>query len=207
MFYVSDNHHPSSLFADDNGQANQDLGQNRSTAVNTRSLSVISVSGSSVDTVARNSSTDLALLYFEDASGNVSALLQHVNNTDTPWGLIQWFDITSQNEHHEIFTDAPRVDGSSHNPNFDPFDGFSHTLYESVANTTFSVPFTFKANFLKVSKGGSTPMRRLFYAPGNASLVADFFDIGPSGSGKYGGCTIAYFHTLNVCFHADSGHR
>ena len=180
MFYVSDNHHLSSLFADGNGQATQDLGQNRSTAIKTRSLSVISVSGSSVDTVARNSSTNLALLYFEDASGNVSALLQHANNTDTPWGLVQWFDITSQNEHHGIFPDAPRVDGSSDDPNFDPFDGFSHNLYESVANTTFSVPFTRKANSLKVSKGGLTSMGGLFYASGNASLVADFFDIGAS---------------------------
>ena len=28
-------------------------------------------------------------------------------------------------------------------------------------------------------------MGALFYAPGNASLVADFFDIGPSGPGNY----------------------
>ena len=188
MFYVSDSHHLSSLFADGDGQAVQDLGQNRSTAIGTRSLSVTSVSGSSVDTLARNSTTNSALLYFEDETGNVSALLQHVNETDT-----QWFDITSQNEHHGIFPDSPRVDDFSKAPNFDPLNDFSHTLYESIANTTFSVPFTCKANFLRLSKGGSTSMRALFYAPGNASLVADFFDVGPSGPGNYSGCMHSAF--------------
>ena len=141
-----------------------------------------------MDTVARNLTTNLALLYFEDDTGNVSALLQHVNYTDTQWGSVQWFDITSQTEHHGIFPDSPRVDEFSNGPDFDSPDEFSHTLYESVANTTFSAPFTCKANFLNISKGGLTSMGALFYAPGNASLVADFFDIGPSGPGNYSGC-------------------
>ena len=113
----------------------------------------------------------------------MSALLQHVNETDTQWSLVQWFDITSQNEHHGIFPDSPRVDEFSNAPN-----DFSHTLYESITNTTFSAPFTCKANFLRLSKGGSTSTGALFYSPGNASLVADFFDIGPSGPGNYSGC-------------------
>ena len=143
-------------------------------------------------------------MYYENATGNVSALLRRVIADKERDLTLPWFDITSQNEHRGNFSDAPRVDEFSNGPNFDPLVGSSHTLYESVADTTLSAPFTCKAN-LRGSRGGSTSMGALFYAPGNASLVADFFDIGPSGPGNYSGCM--HSRTLNVCSHVDSGRR
>ena len=189
MFYVSDSHYLSSLFADGYGKAIQDLGQNRSTASDTRSLSVTSLSGASLDISKRNGTTNLALLYFEDATGNVSALLQHVINNYTRWEFIEWVDITSQNEHHGIWPDAPRADEFRNSPNFDTIVEYSHTLYESIANTKLSAPFTCEANFMDVSNEFGTTnwttLGALFYAPGNASLVTDHFGIDLSGPGNF----------------------
>lgn len=208
MFYVSDSHYLSSLIADGGGNAIQNLGQNHSTAIDTRSLSVTTLSGSSLDTDARNATTNLALLYFENATGNVSALLQRVINNYTRWDLVQWVDITSQNEHHGISSDAPRVDEFSNGPNVNFLDGFSHTLYESVANTKLSAPFTCKANFLDISNEEGTTnwttLGALFYAPGNASLVHVKFYIDLSGPGNFSGSMLCASCILNSRSQFDS---
>lgn len=111
------------------------------TAESTRSLSVTSISTPSGDF---NGTINLALLFYENPNGNVSALLQR----DGVSGF-QFVDITSQ--------ESPSL------PNeFRSSSGMfrSYTLYESAMNATFSAPFA----------SGYNQSRALFYSPPSASL-------------------------------------
>ena len=193
MFYVSDSHHLVSEFLNisDTFVALPPIpitGNNYSTAVDTRSLSVTPIPGSYSENIPADFTANTALLYYENATGNVSALLRRLIADNEMDVTLPWFDITSQNEHHGNLSDAPRVDEFSNGPNFPSLVG-SHTLYESVASTKVSTPFTCKANFSGDPNGGSTSIGALFYAPGNSSFVIDVFVVGPSGPGNYTECT------------------
>lgn len=119
---------------------------NWSTAEDMRSLSF-----KSFNETLTNSTINSALLYYENPTGNVSALLQRTNAQ----GQITWVDITSQESKSlpDNFRNAP-----------EPYDSYndyniSFTLYELDNNATFSIPFTSAPNF-----AGNT-MTALFYSP------------------------------------------
>ena len=116
--------------------------------MDTRSLSITST-GDSSDT---DSLTESALLYYENPTGKVSALLQHG---------VGWVDITSQESKSlpDEFRNAPNGDGSK-------------TLSEAVwENAKLSTPFTSGANWTGPGIGA------LFYSPINASSVNDIFSL------------------------------
>lgn len=102
--------------------------------MDTRSLSFNSLN----ETFTGNSTISSALLYYENPTGNISALLQRTNAQDQS----QWVDITPQ--------------GSKSLPTY---IGTSFTFYELGNNATFSTPFTSAANF-----AGNT-ITALFYSP------------------------------------------
>lgn len=152
---------------------------NLSTAVDTRSLSIASIGSGSSDT---NSTTNRAVLYYEDPTGKVSALLRRDNLTIFDGGRAvryQWIDITSQ-ESKSLPDEFRNIPGNS----------FSNTLYESDTNDTYSAPFTSGANFSDDSIGA------LFFSPSNSSLrsippifggsiVSTGYSIGASGPGHF----------------------
>ena len=135
--------------------------------MDTRSLSITST-GRVSDTGSPQNS---ALLYYENPTGKVSALLQH------GW---EWVDITSQQ--------SKSLPDEFHNA---PYAESSKTLYESDdSNLTFRAPFSSGANWLTSGIGA------LFYSPSNApsasggqpvSIWYDGYTIGPTGSGNFSG--------------------
>ena len=157
VFYVSDSNQLSSLSVDGNSYAMRDLGKNYSTAIDTRSLSVGLITGSNPTNASANTITNLALLYYENPSGNVSVLLQRRNITE-----YQWFDISSQSS-------QSLPDGFRNNDNEDG----SHTLCETSAYTIFAPPFTSQGNY------------SISYAPRNASFVRIGYNSGPIGPGIF----------------------
>ena len=111
-----------------------------STAKDTRSLSMSSLANGSSDD--GDSTVDLALLYYENPTGTVSALLQQWNSPD-----LYWTDITGQRN------DSSPNDGSCN----------GSTLYACNTIGTFSTPFTSAANYTEASVGA------LFFLPSNTS--------------------------------------
>ena len=94
--------------------------------MDTRSLSValLATGNQSIDT---KSVDTLAILYYENSTGQVSALLQRFTLDGTP----TWIDITSQS--------SQSLPGDLRK---DPDPNLSNTLYESAPNDKFSPPFT-----------------------------------------------------------------
>ena len=101
------------------------------------------------ETTTGNSTTNLALLYYENPSGNPSALVQRVYQSSPGEGQILWVDISSQ-ESKSLPDEFRNVPGPHQ---------LSHTLYESNTNATFSTPFTSAINFTDSAIGA------LFYSP------------------------------------------
>lgn len=91
-----------------------------------------------------NSNITNTILYYENPTGQVSALIQRFSPT---YG-VKWIDVTSQNS-QSLPSDLRK--------NRDP--SISNTLYESVFNDTFSPPFT--------TRNGNPFSRALFYSPLN----------------------------------------
>ena len=100
--------------------------------------------------IGNSTTTDLALLYYENPNGKASVLVMRGSLLQSN---IQWFDISSQESISlpEGFRNAPG------------YDQTSFTLYESDTNALFSTPFTSAANFTDSRIGA------LFYSP-NVSL-------------------------------------
>ena len=135
--------------------------------MNTRSLSISSFPTkieSSEFKTNTNFTSNLALIYYENPTKKVSALLQrvHIDAVDQNYTNVQsqWVDITSQ-ESQSLPAEFRNV------PAFD----YSNTLYESESDTnaTFTSPFTSAANFSLATVGA------LFHSPHNPSLL----DSGP----------------------------
>ena len=146
---------------------NRDLSfGNWSTAVNTRSLSFILLPRTEA---SNNPILNLGLLFYENPTGKLSALLQRDNSSGYASSSIEWIDITSQGS--RSLPDAFRNDPSSDNNN-------SNTLYESDTNTTFSTPFTCTANF------SNAAVQLLFYSP-NATDPIGSIDYDSDRSGDY----------------------
>ena len=101
-----------------------------------------------------NSTTNIALLYYENPTGKPSALVQRASQQSPGEGQIQWVDISSQ-ESKSLPDDFRNIPGPHQR---------SFTLYESDTNATFSTPFTSATNFTGSAVGA------LFYSP-NVSLV------------------------------------
>ena len=182
LFYVSENNTVSSnvLVQNDSWIPNPMLGpdsRSYSTAVDTRSLSIKRIVNDS--RLEMNSTTNCALLYYEDTSGKVSALLNRVSERPNPssgLGLqFQWINVTSQESEAlpPEFRNAPGYNYSK---------TFSHTLYESDPFTVYRTPFS--------SDGG------LFYSPSNPVLSAASpltggsifwtgYNIGTTGPGNF----------------------
>ena len=194
VYYVSENNYISSSVVEDGflgGAASyriQASGQNHSTAVGTRTLSITSVPGST-DTTLDTENQNLAILYYENPAGNVSALLQRLVWINSSKGgqegsqaEYQWHDITSQSS-KSLPSDFLNV-----NPKI------SHTLWEATellgGHIRLSTPFTSMANF----SGGD--MGALFYAPDNGSIVSEGYSIGLQGPSNYSGY---YAFRIIVC--------
>ena len=119
---------------------------NWTTAVNTRSLSYCLLS----DTVlSSNSKLNLALLFYENPTGKISALLQRGNSLEN--GATEWTDITSQGSRSlpDAFRNGPGPDNNN-----------SKTLYESDTSATFGTPFTCQS----VGAGDENGVELLFYS-------------------------------------------
>ncbi len=145
--------------------------------MDTRSLSIsfFPAANQSSFNLEKDSTNNIALLYYENQNGKVSALLHRLINEfieDSGVGGLssqdQWIDITSQESKalpHE-FSNAPGLNysdsfyqyGSNHNFTF------SHTLYEADPIIVYSTPFSSAANSFETSAGA------LFYSPFNALL-------------------------------------
>ena len=187
VYYVSDQNYISSSIAE-GGSLSFPIhaGKNYSTAVGTRALSIASVPGSNPD----NSETteNLALLYYENSAGNVSALLQrsfvewHNTSKGSSTGQTEshWLDITNQS--------AKSLPSDFLNVDFDSSES-SHTLWESEASIKLRTPFTSMTNFSDTSTtSGIFSIGALFYAPDSGLLVSDFYSIGLQGPGNYSSC-------------------
>ncbi|KAM0802654.1 hypothetical protein BDR22DRAFT_843688 [Usnea florida] len=149
LYYVSENHTVISSSLSDGSWTGGALVRNLSTAVNTRSLSFNPLP----ETTAGNSTTNAALLYYENPTGKPSALLQRISQQSSG-DQVQWVDISSQ-ESKSLPGDFRNVPGPQQ---------LSFTLYESDTNATFSTPFTSAINFSDSAIGA------LFYSP-NVNLV------------------------------------
>lgn len=151
--------------------------------MDTRSLSITLLSENDTFDLkpGTNVSQNLALLYYENPIGKVSALLQRVCFNLSVGDLVtSWVDITSQESKSlpDEFRNIPGH-GSFSNDSFSN-DSLSNTLYESDASATFSTPFASIANF----SGGATEVA-LFYSPPNASFVGSMYDVRSSGPGGF----------------------
>ena len=138
---------------------------NYSTAPNTRSLSIAALGTTPPLTV--DPSTNSALLYYENPSGNVSALLQQGGG---------WVDITSQ-ESKSLPQEFRNIEESD-----------SYTLYDSGELGTLSTPFACGANW-----SGPGTIGAIFYtpnglisnttSPANVRFTGNLYSIGSSGPG------------------------
>ena len=127
------------------------------------SLSITSIEGVLPST---NTTINSALLYYENPTGNVSALLQRTSITFAD----ECVDITSQASEslpNEFRNSAGQT---------------SNTLYESDTNATYSTPFTSGANFTGWDIGA------LFYSP---STLDDGTPIVSGGGIAVAGYTVA----------------
>ena len=122
---------------------------NWTTAVNTRSLSVCLLNETILST---NSALNLALLFYENPTGKISALLQRAKRP----GATEWIDITSQGS-------KSLPDAFHRGPNLN--SGLDPTLYQTDSDVTYSTPFTC-AEMLD-----GNPMELLFYSPNSTDPI------------------------------------
>lgn len=163
---------------------------NYSTTVDTRSLSITLfpiANESSSFNASTNSTSNVALLYYENTNGKVSALLHRlltVEDQQSSSPQDQWVDITSQPSKTlpPEFQNAPDFTYSAAFANLESNHNttFSHTLYDIDPILVYGAPFTSTANFFGPSVGA------LFYSafdplPSATSPLAgggSFFTVG-----------------------------
>ncbi|CAF9916808.1 MAG: hypothetical protein ALECFALPRED_010873 [Alectoria fallacina] len=134
LFYVSQSHHLncSSVYSGQFNWINDDSLSNYSTASNTRSLSVTSIPQGLNSTAPVNGTADIALLFYVNTNGNVSALLNIARNdsisvdedeTVSSWRT-EWIDISNlQSNMSNPYESSPVVPGSV--PPFTSIEGMS----------------------------------------------------------------------------------
>ena len=163
---------------------------NYSTAVATRSLSATSIGSLSGDS---NSTSNVALIYYENPTGEIAALLEQgfVDVVDVVDVVdAGWVDVTSQ--------ESKSIPAEFHNAPIEPDEWpTSKTLSECYVNVTFGVPFTSAANFSGAQVGilfyspvkgstpnGSTPDGAGVNVPGDTTLAVGY-EVGNFGPGNF----------------------
>ena len=137
--------------------------------MDTRSLSITSLGNGTVT----NSSTDTALLFYENPTGNASVLVQRIT---TQSSQAQWVDITSQT--------SQSLPGEFRNA--DPIVEPSHTLYESDIVATFSTPFTIIGlDEDETGDGYPSEIEALFCSPPDATRVSTIYSPTIGAPGKF----------------------
>ncbi|KAM0800348.1 hypothetical protein BDR22DRAFT_972912 [Usnea florida] len=207
LYYVSESNDVSSnilMEGEDSWYPDGQFG-NFSTAVDTRSLSISSletVNNSSEFNLVENSTTNLALLFYENPNGKVSALLHRLLNTvnmkfrmeNAPRD--QWIDITSQDSKAlpNEFRNAPGFNYSNSLPNSSEFiTTFSKTLYDADPNAVYSTPFLGAPDY---TTGSDVSVSAIFCSPLNLplnatspstcdSLGSAIYKIGLNGTGNF----------------------
>ena len=150
---------------------------NYSTAVDTRSLSISlfpTANTSSNFNIDENSTTNVALLFYENANEIVSALIHrliNIVNEDPQAGSSQqdqWIDITSQ-ESQALPNEFRNPPGFNYSNTLYQLSGynttFSRTLHEADPVAVYNTPFVSGPYF-----GGS--VGAMFYSPFNLPLNA-----------------------------------
>ena len=203
LYYVSESNIVSSNFLDEGEGSwfpDAQFG-NYSTAVDTRSLSISlfpTANTSSSFNIGENSTTNVALLFYENPNGKVSALLHRFINvvSEDPQGgesqQDQWIDITSQ-ESQALPNEFRNPPGFNYSNTLYKLSGynttFSRTLHKADPIAVYNTPFASAPYF-----GGSVDT--IFYSPFNLPLNAipplagdSFFTIsygiGLKGSGNF----------------------
>ena len=165
--------------------------------MDTRSLSIsyfLTANESYSVDVSPDSTTNVALLYYENPNGNVSALLHRYFN-----GSNEWVDITSQESKglpHE-FRNAPGFNYSTDSNTTNDFI-LSHTLYDADPTVVYSTPFVSAANLFGKSAGA------LLYSPlfnatsplAGGSFFNIGYDIDLGGSGNF---SVLGMHCASSC--------
>lgn len=188
--------------------------------MDTRSLSIALLprANDSSNLNNENSTTNTALLYYENPNGKVSALLYRLPTvlTETPDGgrypLDQWIDITSQ-ESKALPNEFRNAPGFNYSNSFDALSGFenvtfSHTLYEADPIAVYSTPFCSTPNYAGVYVGYEEAwFYSPFYLPLNAitplagdSFFAASYWIGLNGSGNYSLAGMHFAIPYTECF-------
>ena len=200
-----------------------------STAMDTRSLSISLIpdaSNSSDLNASKNSTTNVALLYYENPNGKVSALLhRHLElfAEDPAAGSSsqeQWIDITSQESKAlaKEFRNAPGFNYS--NTLYKTYNDttptmFSHTLYEADPTAVYGTPFFSAPGFFAASVGApgffSASVGAIFYSPFSLPLntlsppAGDSFfftsyAVDLNGSGNFSLAGMNYAAPCTECF-------
>ena len=162
--------------------------------MDTRSLSISSF-GFPDGGLRENSTNNIALLFYENPDGKISALLHRLINIVNPrtgsYQQDQWIDITSQ--------ESKVLPNEFHN---DPGFNYSNTLYkQSPYNTVFSKTLdeadpiaVYNTPFFSVPSSTGSVVA-MFYSPFNLlpnapspagnSFFTAYYTIGPNGSGSF----------------------
>ena len=138
----------------------------------TRSLSVANTGNGSSVSIDTGDLALLSLLYYENPTGNVSALCQ-LNNDSI---IDEWIDISSQ--------ESRSLPDVFHNGLTSATDGNSKTLYESLISKLFTLSAPFTCQTANAQQSG---IDAFFYSP-NASNVAfesSNYLTGPNGPGNF----------------------
>ncbi|CAD6587164.1 MAG: hypothetical protein ASARMPREDX12_002766 [Alectoria sarmentosa] len=207
LFYVSRTHalNSSVYFSGSwSAQTSQgDLSQgNFSTEVNTRSLSVAQTGF--VPANETSTGKNLALLYYENPTGKVSALSQEIvlravtgleagESVDGESVSSQWVDITSQ--------ESRSLPGYYRNTPGSTAGGYSKTLDESLDSNIFtlSTPFT-----CGVNSSNDFAVDAIFYSTNasNSEISYNAYTTGPSGAGNFSQMT-PFFSSESIPNHLD----
>ena len=169
----------SSILVEDSWAPDSSFG-NYSTTVDTRSLSISLLPGlnASFTLSLTNLTANVALLYYENPNGNVSALLYRVSEIPVSKSGLdlrdRWVDITSQ-ESKALPPEFRNAPGFNYSNILGENGTFSHTLYEADPNAVHSTPFSSAPHFVGTSAGA------LFYSPNNSSLNA----VSPLAGGSF----------------------
>lgn len=114
---------------------------------------------------SENTTTNEAILYYENPTGNVSALMLRSYE-----GGKSWFDVSSQSSQFlpgDFLNSAQSL--------------FSNTLYESARNYTFSTPFT--ARNIPKREIDNSVTEALFYSPRDDHILSNSYEIGTDSWG------------------------
>lgn len=201
LYYISENHTVCSNVMIEGSWGQDQYFGGYSTAVDTRSLSIIlfSVANDSSNLNNENSTTNIALLYYENPNGKVSALLYRPltviaeNQNDGPYLLDQWIDITSQ-ESKALPNEFRNAPGFNYSDALYTHSGygnatFSHTLYEADPIAVYSTPFCSAPNTFGVSVAWfyspfNLPLNAITPLAGDSFFAASYM-VGLNGSGNF----------------------